>query len=174
MRRLMLLRHAKAAPPDGMADIDRPLAERGRQALLRVAAHLADEQLFPDLALVSTARRARETWDIVASTFGEVPVRLEPRIYEAPPERLMAVVGEVEPAVRTLFMVGHNPGFEDLAKRLVGHGDRYAFARMAKKYPTAGLAVLDFPVEDWRRVAPGSGRLDRFVTPKSLGQDEDD
>src|SRR3712207_3973487 len=113
MRRLMLLRHAKAAPPDGMADIDRPLAERGRQALPHVAAHLADEQLFPDLALVSTARRARETWDAVAPRLGDVPVRFEPRIYEAPPERLLAVVRNVEPEVRTLLMVGHNPGVED-------------------------------------------------------------
>jgi phosphohistidine phosphatase len=174
MRRLMLLRHGKAAPPDGMADIDRPLAPRGREAVPRVAAHLADEQLFPDLALVSAARRARETWDIAASTLGGVPVRFEPRIYEAPPERLLEIVREVEPAVRALLMVGHNPGFEDLAKLLIGHGDRYAFARMAQKYPTAGLAVLDFPVEDWRTMRPGTGRLDRFVTPRSLGQDEDD
>ena len=174
MRRLMLLRHAKAAPPDGMADIDRPLAERGRQALPRVAAHLADEQLFPDLALVSTARRARETWEVVAPRLGEVPARFEPRIYEAPVDRLLKVVREVGPEVRTLLMVGHNPGFEDLAKLLIGHGDRYAFARMAQRYPTAGLAVLDFAAEDWRAVAPGTGRLDRFVTPKSLGQDEDD
>ena len=174
MRRLMLLRHAKAAPPDGMADVDRPLAPRGREALPRVAAHIAGEQFFPDLALVSTARRARETWGIVASRLGEVSVRFEPRIYEAPPERLLAIVHEIEPEVRTLLMIGHNPGFEDLAKRLAGHGDRYAFARMARKYPTAGLAVLDFAAEDWRGAEPGAGRLDRFVTPKSLGQDEDD
>ena len=45
---------------------------------------------------------------------------------------------------------------------------------MAKKYPTAGLAVIDFDIEDWAAVKPGRGRLDRFVTPKSLGQDEDD
>jgi phosphohistidine phosphatase len=174
MRRLMLLRHAKAAPADGTADIDRPLVERGRQALPRVAAHLADEQLIPDLAVVSTARRARETWDVVAPTLGDVPARFEPRIYEAPADRILKVVREVESQVRTLLMVGHNPGFEDLAKLLIGHGDRYAFARMARRYPTAGLAVLDFAAEDWGEVKPGTGRLDRFVTPKSLGQDEDD
>ncbi|HEX8164304.1 MAG TPA: histidine phosphatase family protein [Beijerinckiaceae bacterium] len=174
MRRLMLLRHARAAPADGMADIDRPLSDRGREAVPRVAAHLSDEQLFPDLALVSTARRARETWDLAAPGLGEVPVRFEPRIYEAPADRLLKVVREVEGGVRTLLMVGHNPGFEDLAKLLIGHGDRYAFARMARRYPTAGLVVIDLPAEDWRDVGPGSGRLDRFVTPKSLGQDEDD
>ena len=165
MRCLMLLRHGKATSPDATKDMDRPLAARGREAVPRIAAHLADEQLFPDLALVSPARRARETWELVEPALGPVPARFEPRLY---------VIRGVEPAVRTLLLVGHNPGFEDLSKLLVGHGDRYAFARMAKKYPTAGLAVIDFPVEDWPAVKPGSGRLDRFVTPKSLGQDEDD
>jgi phosphohistidine phosphatase len=174
MRRLMLLRHGKAAPPDVVADIDRPLAPRGREALQRIAAHLAGEQLIPDIALVSTARRTRETWEVVAPMLGDVPARFESRIYEAPADRLLTVVREVEDAVRTLLMVGHNPGFADLAKLLVGHGDRYAFARMALRYPTASLAVLDFAAEDWREAKPGTGRLDRFVTPKSLGQDEDD
>jgi phosphohistidine phosphatase len=174
MHRLMLLRHGKATSPDATKDMDRPLAARGREAVPRIAAHLAGEQLLPDLALVSPARRARETWELVEPALGPVPARFEPRLYEASPERLMSLLHEVEPAIRTLLLVGHNPGFEDLAKLLIGHGDRYAFARMAKKYPTAGLAVIDFPVEDWPAVKPGSGRLDRFVTPKSLGQDEDD
>lgn len=174
MRRLMLLRHGKSEWPDGMKDIDRPLAKRGREAVPRMGAYLAEEQLYPDLALVSPARRARETWDLVAPQLGEVPARSEPRIYEAPPDRLLAVLRETEPQVRTLVLVGHNPGFQDLARLLVGHGDRYAFSRMAQKYPTAGLAVIDFAVEDWREVKPGLGRLDRFVTPKSLGQGEDD
>jgi len=174
MRRLMLLRHGKAASPGGTKDIDRPLAPRGREAVPRIAAHLAGEHLFPDLALVSPARRARETWELVQPALGAVPARFEPGIYEAPPERLLAIIGKVEPAMHALLLVGHNPGFEDLARLLVGHGDRYAFARMARKYPTAGLAVIDFAIEDWAAVKPGCGRLDRFVTPKSLGQDEDD
>ena len=173
MRRLMLLRHGKATP-DATKDMDRPLAACGREAVPRIAAHLAAEQLFPDLALVSPARRARETWELVEPALGPVRARFEPLIYEAPPERLLAVIRGVEPAIHTLLLVGHNPGFEDLARLLVGHGDRYASARMAKKYPTAGLAVIDFDIEDWAAVKPGSGRLDRFVTPKSLGQDEDD
>lgn len=174
MRRLLLLRHAKSDWSKGVLDADRPLASRGRDAAPRMGAYLRDEQLFPDLALVSPARRARETWDLVRPALGEVEMRFEPRIYEAPVERLLAVVREVEPAIRTLLMIGHNPGLADMAKRLVGHGDRYAFARLAQKYPTAGLAVIDFATEDWAGMGLGEGRIDRFVTPKSLGADEDD
>src|SRR3954469_21252229 len=174
MRRLILLRHAKAAPPGGGSDMDRPLAKRGKAAADRMAAYLAAEQLLPDLVLVSPARRTRETFERVASKLGEAPVRFEPRIYEASAERLLAILREAEPGSRGVLIIGHNPGLETLARLLVGYGDRYAFARMGQKYPTAGLVVIDFDGEDWRELKPGSGRLERFVTPKSLGAEEDD
>ena len=174
MRRLLLLRHAKSAWPDGTADVDRPLAERGRNAAPRMGAYIADEGLAPDLALVSPARRARETWDLASPRLGDVPTRLEPRLYEATPVRLLTVIGEVEASVRTLLLVGHNPSFEDLARQLAGDGHRDGLARMARKYPTAGLAVIDLPVETWAEAASSTGRLERFATPKSLGHGEDE
>ena len=174
MRRLMLLRHAKSDWSTAMADMDRPLAARGREAAPRMGAYLKEESLLPDLALVSAASRTRETWDLVRPFLDMDAVRFEPQIYEAPAVRLYNLLREVEPAVRTLLMIGHNPGFQELAKMLVGHGDRYAMARLVQKFPTAGLAVIDFDVENWADVEPQGGRLDRFVTPKSLGADEDD
>jgi phosphohistidine phosphatase len=139
-----------------------------------MGAYLRDEALFPDLALVSSARRTRETWDLVAPALDGVAARFESRIYEAPEARLLAVVREVEPDVRTLLMIGHNPGFEDLALRLIGHGDRSASERLSEKFPTAALAVIDFDRESWAEVAAGAGRLERFVTPKTLGTGEDE
>ena len=100
MRRLMLLRHAKSDWPTGLLDIDRPLAARGRDAAPRMGAHLRDEQLLPDLVLVSPARRARETWELVQPCPGEVETRFDPRIYEAPRSGLLALVRAVEPADR--------------------------------------------------------------------------
>ncbi|SIQ23201.1 histidine phosphatase family protein [Bosea sp. TND4EK4] len=175
MLRLMLLRHAKSNWPAGVADRDRPLAPRGREAAPLIGGYLAEELLLPDLVLISPARRTVETWELVAPMLAEKPAsQYEPRIYEAKASALLDVVQETEPAVKTLLMIGHNPGFEELAQRLTGHGDRYAAARMSQKYPTCGLAVLDFAVEDWRDVAGRGGRLDRFVTPASLGEGPDD
>lgn len=174
MRRLMLLRHAKSNWPAGVADRDRPLASRGRAAAPVMGRYLAEELLLPDLVLVSPSLRTCETWELVASMLPEKPaMRHEPRIYEAPSERLLAVVQETQRDVRTLLLIGHNPGSEELAALLTGHGDRYAAQRMSQKYPTCGLAVLDFAIEDWRDVAPRGGRLDRFVTPASLGEGPD-
>jgi phosphohistidine phosphatase len=173
MRRLMLLRHAKAVVPMGL-DIDRMLADMGREAAAVMGTYLKDEQLYPDLAVVSPARRTRETWTLVERAVGEVETRDEPRLYNASHERVLAVARGVEPAVSTLILVGHNPGFGELARMLVGHGDRYAFARMAKTFPTCGLAVIDFAVETWNDLEHRGGRLERFVTPGSLGATDDD
>lgn len=172
MPRLLLLRHGKSAWPDGVDDIERPLTQRGRDASRRMGAYLSEQQLVPDLALVSPARRTQETWRLVEPALGRIVMRSEPRIYEAPADRLLGVVRGVEPTVGTLLMVGHNPGLEELLRMLLGHEDRYAHAVAIAKFPTAALAVLDVP--GWTELSPRSGSLHRFVTPKSLGWGEDE
>jgi phosphohistidine phosphatase len=170
MKRLILLRHAKSARPAGIADHERPLARRGFEDSRAMGFYLKQEMLLPDLVLVSTSNRTRQTWDVVIQGLGEVPtVRFEPKLYDASAARLAAVIAETPPEVKLLLLIGHNPGLADLALRLAGHGDRYALTRMRAKYPTCALAVLDLPGEDWRSLGAGSARLDRFVTPKGLG-----
>jgi phosphohistidine phosphatase len=179
MKRLILFRHAKSDWPAGVDDLERPLNARGREAAPRMGHYLAQEGLLPDLAVVSPALRTRETFTLSMEAFepvaGEVPQMLiEPRIYESRPEQLLEVIRETSDDVHMLMMVGHNPGTHELARRLTGFGDRYAFSRLTQKYPTAGVTVLDFDVEAWRDVGEREGRLDRFVTPKTIGADHDD
>jgi phosphohistidine phosphatase len=156
MRRLMLLRHGKSDSPSGVSDIDRPLAMRGKEAVPRIATHMAEEQLFPDLALVSPARRARESWDLLAPKLGEVPARSEPRIYEAPPERLLAVIRELGPGVRSVLLVGHNPGLEDFLELLTG---------AAETLKTSSIAVASTPAT-WAQAQPGAWTLKALATPR--------
>ena len=172
MKRLLLLRHAKSARPPGVADHQRPLAPRGVGDARNMGAYLRREMLIPDLVLVSTAARTRQTWDLVAPALGEAPsVRFEKAIYDADStSRLEALVRRAPVAAKVLLMIGHNPGFEEFAHWLVGRGDRLALARMDEKYPTCALAVLDVQSEDWTAFRKGAARLDRFVTPKSLDQ----
>jgi phosphohistidine phosphatase len=172
MLRLLLLRHGKSAWPDGTDDLERPLAKRGQEAARGMGRYLAEEGLRPDLVLVSPARRTQETWNLAKGPLGDVPLRSEPRIYEAPPERLLTVIKEADPGVGTLLLVGHNPGLQELLQLLIGQGDRYAHGSAIAKYPTAGLAVVEAPAATWHELT--SGRLDRFVTPSSLGVDEDE
>jgi phosphohistidine phosphatase len=175
MLRLLLLRHAKSDWPGGLGDLERPLARRGLEAAPRMGHYLVAEHLLPDLALVSPSRRTRDTWDLVAATLpGPPPHRIEDTIYEAPMEHLLEAVRATPAGVRTLILVGHNPGSQELAQDLVGYGDRYAAQRLAAKFPTCGLAVIDFDLADWSAVALRAGRLDRFVTPATLGHGPDE
>ena len=168
-RRLLLLRHAKSAWPDGVPDHERPLAERGEKAAPAMGAFMAREHLVPDLVLVSDARRTLQTWDLVRQALpGEIETRISPQIYEASASTLLDTIRAVGDRPSTLLMIGHNPGLQELALMLVGKGDAKACDALAEKYPTAAIVVIDFAVTDWGQVEPGSGVLARFVTPRSL------
>ncbi len=170
MRRLMLLRHAKSdwASP-GTRDHERPLNQRGREAAPKMGTYMARHALVPDLIVASTATRVVETLSLLLTAFGKAPkVVSERRIYEATPERLMEVIKETPQAVHSILLVGHNPGLGELADSLVAVGDEDARQRLIEKFPTAGLAVIDFAVDDWKKVHPRGGRLDRFVVPRAL------
>ena len=170
MLTLLLFRHAKAEPAvHGMDDIDRPLAPRGRSDAPRIGAFIATQSLTPDLILCSTARRTRETLELAAPAFGAViATRLEAAIYEATTARLLAVIRRTPAGVHRLMLVGHNPGFEDLAIDLVRTAEKDAAGRLEKKYPTSGLAVLTFQADGWAKIAPRSAHLSIFTAPRYL------
>lgn len=168
MPRLVLLRHAKAAPGGGN-DLDRPLAERGREAARQVGRRLKDFDLRPDLILVSPARRTRETWDLVAEAVGAAAVRVDERLYGVAADGLLDLLRGTERDVGTLLIVAHNPALEDLARLLVGAADPTSQAQLMHSFPTGAFALIDVPVEDWREVEPKSGRLERFVAPGPQG-----
>ncbi|HSI42695.1 MAG TPA: histidine phosphatase family protein [Xanthobacteraceae bacterium] len=170
MRRLLLLRHAKSDWPPGIADEHRPLAPRGRRAAPKLGAYLADEALRPDRVLVSPALRARQTWELVAAAWAQPPESaVDARLYEHPAQTLLEAVRATGPQVRSLLLVSHNPTLEDFVHLMVGIWPDQARRHFTAKFPTAGLAVIELPVDDWSQAAPGTGRLDRFVTPALLG-----
>ena len=169
MRRLLLLRHAKAAAYSGGGDAERPLTERGRGDAGLIGRFIAAQGLSPDLAAASSAKRTRETLDcVIAELAARPPVLIEPALYLAEPETLLAQLRRTPNSVGTLLAIGHNPGVAELAHALTGSGERDARLRIEQKYPTAGLSVLEFDLEDWRKASPRSGKLVRFVTPREL------
>jgi phosphohistidine phosphatase len=168
---LILFRHAKSAWPQGVEDVERPLADRGKRAAPVMGLYLEKNKLVPDLVLVSTARRAQETWTRMSKAIKkDVASKNAAEIYEASPNVILDVVRTTEPDIRTLMLVGHNPGLEDLTKLLMKDTGGEPGARLREKFPTAAMAVISFDIADWAELTAGSGSLDRFVTPKSLGE----
>ncbi|HVY59416.1 MAG TPA: histidine phosphatase family protein [Xanthobacteraceae bacterium] len=170
MRRLMLLRHAKSElSQPGKSDRDRPLTRRGEEAAPKIGAFMAKHGLLPDHVLCSPARRARDTWVLVAKAFKEAPpTDFNERLYGAGADGLLDLLRETGRKAHSLLVVGHNPGLQELAVRLIASGELAARERLHEKLPTAGLVVIDFPFDDWTKLHPQAGRLDRFVTPRSL------
>jgi phosphohistidine phosphatase len=175
MRRLVLLRHAKADAHSAGGDRQRPLTKRGEDDARSVGRYLAEQGLAPDLAVTSDARRAKRTLDLVLQAFPKnVAHRADNAIYLARPDRILDVLRQTPEDVSTLLAVGHNPGFAELANSLAGGGAPDDLFRMRSKYPTAALAVLDFDADEWYGVGEGEARLDRFVTPADLRGDAAD
>lgn len=170
MLTLYLFRHAKSAWDDpSLDDVDRPLAPRGARAAPAMAAFMKSHGLQPDLVLCSAARRTRDTWALMAGTLGRPRTTYLEEIYEADASVLAAAIRSAADAHR-LMLIGHNPGLQDLALSLIRSGDRaerQALA-LAEKFPTAALAVIEFDIDAWRDLAPATGRLTRFMTPKRL------
>jgi phosphohistidine phosphatase len=161
-KRLLLLRHAKSSWDDpALADHDRPLAPRGRTAAKLIGEHLRENQIGVSLVLCSSARRARETLDLV-QTPGEVLIERE--LYGASADELLARLRRVPDQRGTVMLIGHNPAIEDLAVGLAGSGAEL----IGDKFPTCALATLSFSGR-WCELAPGGVELESFVRPRELG-----
>ena len=184
MRRLMLLRHAKTEhdAPSGQ-DQDRRLDDRGRLDAAAIGSWIGGHLPVPERALVSTAVRAQQTWEIVRQAMQDATrtaaaqpqVEFLDELYGAEPAQLLQIIRMAEAAdPRQLMVVGHNPGMHELALALAGSGDAAAKKALEDNLPTTGLAILDFAIEDWDEVAFRRGTLVRFISPKLLKQTSDD
>jgi phosphohistidine phosphatase SixA len=158
MRELILLRHAHAEPATaGQSDLDRPLSGEGLAEAESAGRWLAEHKLVPDCVLCSPSRRARETLEAVLGAIGDVDQRIGPSIYEATPGTLIALADNHNDVGR-LMMVGHNPGFEQLAALL--HSGQSGDHR---GIPPAGVVVLSFPAGI--ALEPGVAQLSAFWWP---------
>jgi len=167
LRRLVVLRHAKSAWPDGVPDHDRPLGPRGLRDAPAAGRALAEADCLPDLALCSTAERARRTWELASAQWGTPPpVRYDPRLYGADFLEHLGVLRETPPEVGTLLLVGHNPGLEDVVLALAGDGVDDTLDRVAVKFPTSAIAVLTWHAPTWRTLARGTALLTSVLVPR--------
>lgn len=169
MRQLLLLRHAKSSWDDpSLPDHDRPLSHRGRRAAAALREAMRGLGLEPDLVLVSTALRTQQTLAAL-QPFEETPL-IEPldALYLATPAQMLRLLNGVAQTARSVMLVGHNPGMQELAQALTGSAtDPAAAARMAGKFPTGALAEFAVP-GPWSGLGPGGARLVRFLCPRDL------
>ncbi len=183
MRRLLLLRHAKTEKdgPTGK-DRDRRLDDRGRSDAAEMGAYLADQDLLPDHVFVSTAVRARQTWDELSAVWpkkaSKIAVDHLDELYIADPGGLLGIIqAAAGDDPKRLMVIAHNPSLHELALALIAGGSARGRQALQDNLPTSGLAVIDFAFDDWGDVSFRGGRLERFVSPRLLketsGRDEE-
>ena len=156
MKRLALFRHAKTErDSDSGRDFDRRLTDRGRSNAKRIGQEIGEQGAIFDLILSSPAARAAETAEIA----GLMP-RFDQQIYNASAGDLLGMVQGCDDSLTSVMLIGHNPGFEQLASRLTGQ--RFGM-------PTGSLVEMQFSVDRWQDAGAGKARLIRFLQPKGLG-----
>lgn len=169
MLTLLLLRHAQAVVPSQDDDADRALTDAGKADAMQLGRFLADLDLKPDHALVSSALRTRQTLQGLEKGTGRaIPATYDAALYNATSAQMRAALAEVKNEPQTLLLLGHNPGIMELASAIADDGDLQDFNAMRSRFPPCSLALVTFDRESWDDARYGGGRLERFVTPDVL------
>lgn len=161
MKRLLLMRHAKSAWPDGVTDHERPLNDRGRNASLKMAHLLLTKGLIPEHTIVSSAKRTQETWSQMNTVFTdnevEITMETEPDFYLSGLGTIQQSVGKYMGCER-MMLLGHNHGWSDAASRLSGR---------PILLKTAHVAVLEHTSTSWSEaIHDMNWTFVTYVTPK--------
>ncbi|MGH3646746.1 MAG: SixA phosphatase family protein [Micromonosporaceae bacterium] len=161
-RQLVLLRHGKAGHPSGMADIERPLTDRGERDSRAAGGWLVEQGYLPDAVVCSPAQRARQTWYGVKPTLPrQVEVIYDQRVYDAyAADELLDAVHDIDGEVNVLMLIGHNPTLEQLSVLLDPSGGPSGGLR------TAGVAVHEFDGE-WGALAAEAAPLVATTTARA-------
>ena len=159
---LVILRHGKAEA-FAAEDHRRRLTDRGRRAALSAGEWLDERGIVPTHAFVSSAARARDTWEAVAEGSGsDAVVRVEDAVYTADADSAVDILRTAPSDARVVIFVGHNPTAASLAHLLDdGNPDPDAFRALARGFPPGALAVLEVAVP-WPELGAATGHLVAF------------
>jgi phosphohistidine phosphatase len=163
MKYLYLVRHAKSSWdfPE-LADYERPLNKRGKNSAPEMGIRLAARNMELDSIVTSPANRALTTSKILAEQldFPAEKITEDDRVYHATSSALVDLVKAFPNDLKTIMLVGHNPGFTDLANYLK-EPDYYI-----GNVPTCGVVAIEFAVNHWIDISKHSGRMLFFDYPK--------
>ncbi len=171
MLTLYLLRHAKSSwDREDLSDLERPLSARGKDAAPRMGRFMRARGYRPELILCSPAQRTRDTLKLAFPKSPEVcEVRIVEGLYNfGDGTGLIDIVAREAGSHESVLVIGHNPSTESAATRLSGTSCSDDCRRMAHKFPTCSLAVIEFDMTSWHDIADGKGKLISFTRPKDL------
>ncbi len=169
MLRLYIMRHAKSSwAIPGARDFDRELNDKGLQDLTKISKYMKKEGISPEAILCSSAIRTRQTLDSIVSTFDKKPETIyTERLYSSGVSEYIEIINSIQGA-KSLMIIGHNPMCGSLAISLPRSGPPDELEKIAYKYPTAAISIIDFDVESWEEVTKASGCLEKSIFPSEI------
>lgn len=166
MRQLLLLRHAKAVwDQRRFSDRERPLTAGGERAAAALGRAMAALGMRPECVLVSPAERAGKTLAHLGLPLA--PAAPREGLYLAGAGEILRELTALSEDVRSVLVVGHNPGLHELAEFLLSPAGGAAESRLRRGFPTATLVEFSVPVP-WRELGRGAAQLVRFLSPHDV------
>lgn len=157
MKKLLLIRHAKAEKDTPGKDFDRPLKYTGIQDTTFMADRLKEESIVPQIIITSPALRTKTTAEIFADNFGLPDPTPNKKIYEASQQTWVSIINQLPNEYDFVAVVGHNPGVSQILYYLTGE---------AREVHTCTTAVIDFEAKDWAEISEDMGKLVYYSSPK--------
>jgi phosphohistidine phosphatase len=158
MKKLLLIRHAKATHETGYKDFERPLTPSGLQDAAIMAGRLQEHSLIPQLMISSPALRTISTAHVFTQHLAVPNAEEIKSIYDADVDDLVEVVNDLDDASDFTALVGHNPGISQLLHYLTDQIEEMA---------TCAVALIEFNVTSWSNIASATGKLVYFDYPKA-------
>jgi phosphohistidine phosphatase len=156
MKKLVLIRHAKAEKDTSVKDIDRPLKYIGIQDAAFMAERLKENSLVPQIIITSPALRTKTTAEIFADHLLLPDPETNKSIYQASQQALLKVINRLPDQYDFIALVGHNPGIAEILYYLTGE---------SREVHTSTVALIDFETDDWASISGDTGKLAYFSWP---------
>lgn len=162
VKTLFLVRHAKSSWDNpALSDFERPLNDRGKRDAPRMGKRLKEKDVVIDLMVSSPAKRAIATCKKIAEilSFPGEKINLNEKLYHASEDKMLDIVHDIKDHHNRVMIFGHNPGLTDFVNSLANEN--------INNVPTCGIVACSFPVDSWKDVDWGNGKMMFFDFPKS-------
>ncbi|MFB9845070.1 SixA phosphatase family protein [Mucilaginibacter ginsenosidivorans] len=157
MKKLLLIRHAKAVHDLSYDDFERPLRKSGIKDAEFMAERLLAEKIIPQKLFTSPALRTLSTADIFTQFLSLSKPKEDIRIYEASRLTLVNLINGFDDKFDFVGLVGHNPAMEQVIHYLTGQ---------LVDFPTCAIALIEFEMDSWEMISAGMGTVKWYSIPK--------
>jgi phosphohistidine phosphatase len=157
MKKLLLVRHAKAVHDISYKDFERPLKNSGIQDAILMSERLNSESISPQFLITSPSIRTQATADIIAEHLELPKPKENAKIYDASQKALSIIINELPDDYNFIGLVGHNPGINQLLGYYTGD---------SREISPGAIALITFEIDKWEEISHDSGKLVWFSSPK--------